>query len=736
MEMKKFMVNLVGISCGVLILSLIWKAVNYIWLTPKRLERAMRKQGIEGPRYKVAFGNLKDFLAALEEARAKPMELSHRIAARVSPFLHRTIKKYGKTFFFWFGPTPQVNIMDPELLRDVLSNKNGHFAKGKENPVTKLLVTGLATYDGEKWAKHRRIINPAFHVEKLKVSKPDPRYYLLPISPMGMLPAFSVCCTEMVSRWEEEIGSSESCEVDVWPHIQILTADVISRTAFGSSYEEGRRIFQLLTEQAVLLTKDVPFRVFVPGYMYFPTRDNLRTWEIAREIRGILMSMIEKREKAMKMGEACSDDLLGLLMESNFKESQEKSSGAGMTVEDVIRECRLFYFAGQETTASLLTWTMIVLSMHPSWQERAREEVLQVFGKSKPDIEGLSQLKIVIMIFYEVLRLYPPVTLLIRRACKEMQLGGVTFPTDMEFGLPIMHIHHDPELWGDDADEFKPERFTEGISKATNNQVAFFPFGWGPRICVGQNFAIIESKLALAMILQRFSFHLSPSYAHAPYTDYGRGKSSGAGMTVEDVIRECRLFYFAGQETTASLLTWTMIVLSMHPSWQERAREEVLQVFGKSKPDIEGLSQLKIVTMIFYEVLRLYPPITLLIRRACKEMQLGGVTFPTDMEFGLPIMHIHHDPELWGDDADEFKPERFTEGISKATNNQVAFFPFGWGPRICIGQNFAIIESKLALAMILQRFSFHLSPSYENAPYTVITLRPQHGAPLILRKLL
>ncbi|XP_058101138.1 cytochrome P450 CYP72A616-like isoform X2 [Magnolia sinica] len=498
--MEVYLSNLLVIA-GVLILPWVWKAFNYVWWRPKMLERTLKKQGIHGPPYKLLSGNVIDNSRALKEARSKPMDLSHQILPRVVPFHFQTVKNYGKTSVTWFGTTPRVNIMDPELIREVLSNKFGHFAKQKPTAFGKQLVSGLVSHEGEKWAKHRRIINPAFHVEKLK----------------RMLPAFSASCSELISKWEQWVGSEESRELDLSPELQALTGDVISRTGFGSSYKEGRRIFQLLTEQGELVMQAIQ-RAYIPCYRFFPTKDNLRRKEIDREIRAIMRSMIEKREKAMKTGEASNDDLLSLLMESNSKESQDQGNSKSMSIEDVIEECRLFYLAGQETTYSLLTWTMIVLSMHPSWQERAREEVLQVFGKNKPDFDGLSHLKIVTMILHEVLRLYPPAILLTRRTYKRMQLGGITLPAGVELTLPILLIHHDPKLWGEDADEFNPERFSRGVSKATNNQVSFFPFGWGPRICIGQNFALVESKLALAMILQRFSFELSPSYVHAPYT--------------------------------------------------------------------------------------------------------------------------------------------------------------------------------------------------------------------------
>ncbi|CAL4962510.1 unnamed protein product [Urochloa decumbens] len=508
-----------------------WRVLESTWIIPRRLGRVLQAQSLPGTAYRFPFGDLKEFARLAAAARAKPMPLSHDITPRVHRLYHNIISEHGKIAVTWLGPTPRVIVNDPKLVREVLANKLGHFRKRKNNGLVKRLANGLVSHDGDKWAAHRKIINPAFHLEKLKVHSVSACFFRPKCSRQfiykldafvalqKMLPAFAACANELVARWEGYVESDGAKEIDVWPEFQNLTGDVISRSAFGSSFSEGRRIFQLQSEQAQNLVKMIN-SLYLPGFRFLPTQLNRRIKANAREVEELLRGIVGKREAAMKEGGANNDDLLGLLMESNAAETKQAGNSKPiMTMDDIIGELKLFYFAGMDTTAVLLTWTMVVLSVHPEWQDRAREEVLRVFGKNNhPDLDGINQLKTVTMILYEVLRLYPPVVQLDRQAYRETELGGVRYPAGVVLSLPIVFIHHDKDVWGEDAGEFRPERFADGISKASKlDSPAFFPFGWGPRICVGQSFALVEAKMALSSILQRFSFGLSPAYAHAPF---------------------------------------------------------------------------------------------------------------------------------------------------------------------------------------------------------------------------
>ncbi|XP_028796131.1 cytochrome P450 72A68-like [Neltuma alba] len=483
----------------------VWKMAKWVWVDPKKMERRLREEGLRGHPYRFWVGDLTRMANMQKQATSSPLPShSHDVISRVLPFDHHLVTRHGKNPFMWYGPTPRLILTDPELNKNVLNN-NYDFVKLPVISVIKYLSAGIASYNGDKWANHRKIINPAFILEKLKT--------LIPITCQS--------CNEMINKWENMLSPTDgTCEVDVLPWLKGLTKEVISRAAFGSSYEEGRQIFDILSEQTELVANNLQ-KHRIPLWRFLPTKDNKRMKQNERNMEASLECIINKKKEAMQARQATKDDLLGILLESNQKEIEEQGNkkNVGLSIKDVIGECKLFYLAGQETISSLLVWTMMLLSMYPDWQARAREEVLQVFGNQKPDFDALSRLKIVTMIMYEALRLYPPIAWAERCTEKDMKLGNLSIPKGVRISLPIIMMHHDERFWGDDAKEFKPDRFSKGISNASKgSSVAFFPFGWGPRICIGQNFAFLEAKTVFSLILQRFSFELSPTYAHAPMT--------------------------------------------------------------------------------------------------------------------------------------------------------------------------------------------------------------------------
>ncbi|XP_057827235.1 cytochrome P450 CYP72A616 [Cryptomeria japonica] len=507
MEWVFWFVALVLAGLGLLLL----KVARDIWWTPLQIKKYFEAQGIGGPPYKLLYGNAPDIVKMAAEESSKPSLSGHNITPRVIPAFHQWGKIYGRDYVYWFGTKPRVFLAHPELVKEVLSNKFGHYEKVK---LVKSGARGLVELEGEKWAHHRRILNPAFHMEALK----------------GMIPSIVESGSNMCREWRNLISSGAN-EIDVFKEFSVLTSDIISRTAFGSSYAEGNHIFRLLT-QLLLLVFERFRRVYIPGSRFLPIKENRLGWWLDKEIKRCIRQVIKGRERNAGI-ENSSDygtDLLGLMMNSNKKQSEGKlQNNMGMTIDDIIAECKTFYIAGQETTTILLTWTMVLLGMHQDWQDRARREVLEVCGKNEfPNADAVNGLKIVGMIFNESLRLYPPIVDLSRQPLKPMKLGELSIAAGTQLQIPILAMHHDPLLWGNDVHEFNPERFRQGISKAAKHPMAFMPFSLGPRICIGQNFALLEAKVVLAMILQRFSFVISPHYIHAPVHSFTLKPKYGA----------------------------------------------------------------------------------------------------------------------------------------------------------------------------------------------------------------
>ncbi|XP_050238922.1 cytochrome P450 CYP749A22-like [Mercurialis annua] len=495
MDMATLIVYLLCFLCCFLLFSFS-KFLYKEWWIPNRTQSRMNSQGIKGPSYRFIHGNTKEIASMRKELIKNPMELSHHLLPRVQPHIYSWTKLYGVNFLLWYGPQAQLVVTEPELAREILNSKEETFCKAKfQEYIRKLFGDGLVLSKGEKWMKMRKIANHAFHSESLK----------------SMVPAMIESTEMMLQRWRNREGK----EVDAFQEFKVLTSEIISRTAFGNSYLEGEKVFEIL-KRMISITERNHFKVKIPGLqMFFKTSDDVELDKLQQEIRNTILEIVKKREEDARMSrlDSYGNDFLGLLIKAYRDDDKKKK----ITMDDMVDECKTFYVAGQETTASSLAWTTLLLAIHTEWQDEARKEVLQHFGQQTPTTDGIGRLKTMSMIINESLRLYAPILQHSRRVQREVKVGKLVLPPEMEILIPTLALHTDCRVWGEDAYLFRPARFAEGVAKATNNSISsFIPFGMGPRNCIGFNFAITEVKTALAMILQQYRFTLSPAYVHSP----------------------------------------------------------------------------------------------------------------------------------------------------------------------------------------------------------------------------
>ncbi|KAI7725332.1 hypothetical protein M8C21_029680 [Ambrosia artemisiifolia] len=494
-KIMRFLGVLVGLLCCIVLLTL-FKFFHKFWWIPKRVKYVMSSQGISGPPYVFIYGNLKEISNMVKRSTSSPMDTSHYIFPRIQPHLDSWFRIYGKNILYWQGPQAELVVTEPELLKQLMSVREISMGKLDVGPIyNKILGGGLVLAQGDKWAKQRKLATHAFNGERLK----------------NMVPVMVESAKMMLKRWKD----SGTKEMEVYDEFKMLTSEVISRTAFGSNYEEGKQVFQKLAELSLLVSKTT-YKIRLPGIgMIFKDKDDVESDKLQAGIEYLIMQMIRNREKTISSGDEdkSATDYLGLLL----KEHHDNDDNYKLSIQDVIGDCKTFYSAGHGTISLLLSWLTLVLGIHTEWQEKAREEVQEVFGNQNPTSEGIARLKKMGMIINETLRLYPPGISTTRKVLKETRVGNLVLPSNLNIQIPALALHLDPGIWGEDAHLFRPERFSEGIANAVNNNPgAFLPFGYGPRICVGSNFVMNEAKITLSMILQRYRFTLSPNYVHEP----------------------------------------------------------------------------------------------------------------------------------------------------------------------------------------------------------------------------
>lgn len=404
-------------------------------------------------------------------------------------FFERTVPKYGgvfqiKSIFFPFISDfdYMLIVSDPDMVKHIMQDNNKNYVKSHGYNVLKVLLgEGLLTSEGDFWRKQRRLMQPAFHRDRLA----------------SFVDTYVEFGQELVDKWSK---LPDGAEVDVSTDFMQTTLNIVSKAMFSSdvanAMEVVHREFDFANEQLIKrITSPFP----IPLWMPLPKIQ--REKHSYEAIKHVVAEIIEKRRES----DHKYDDLLAMLMEVEDADTGEKMSN-----QQIQDEVITIFLAGHETTAVALTWLMHCLDENPEVQAKLQEEELRVLNGRKPQLEDLHALEYTRMVIDETLRLYPPAWIIGRHTLGEDQLGEFRVPKDTNCLIPVYYIHRSPEYW-ENPEKFVPERFSKENSKGRHKFV-YFPFGGGPRLCIGNNFALMEMQVIVPMIIRAFKLAKSKDF--------------------------------------------------------------------------------------------------------------------------------------------------------------------------------------------------------------------------------
>ncbi|KAH7542857.1 hypothetical protein FEM48_Zijuj02G0119800 [Ziziphus jujuba var. spinosa] len=481
------------------LIGIVVRLYNVLVIRPRRLRSLLAKQGISGPPSTLLLGNIMEIkksrariISGLAPTGESPAD--HNCSGVLFHFIEQWSNKYGDVFAFALGNTQVLCVNQPEMVREITTCTSLDLGKPLYQFKDRgpLLGQGILTSNGTFWAHQRKILAPELYMDKVK----------------GMMSLITESAINLVNSWKsiiEKGGGTADIKID--NHMRSFSGDVISRACFGSNFSKGEEIFHKLRSLQELMSKK-GFSVGIPGIRYLPTKSNREAWALEKEVANLILEVVKEKQEA-----GYKKDLLQMVLEGTKNSDLDQEA----TDRIVVDNCKNVYLAGYETTAVAATWCLMLLAANQNWQDRVRAEVLQVCkGCSTPDYDMLNKMKQLTMVIHEALRLYPPVTVISREVFKDMKFGDIDVPKGVIVWTMMVALHTDPKVWGPDSYKFNPDRFANGIAGACKLPYLYMPFGVGPRVCLGQNLAMVELKLLLALIVSNFSFSLSPKYIHAP----------------------------------------------------------------------------------------------------------------------------------------------------------------------------------------------------------------------------
>jgi cytochrome P450 len=417
-------------------------------------------------------------------------------------FLTGLTAQYGDIARVSLGAETLYLFNHPDLVRDLLVTHHRNFHKGRGLERAKMLLgTGLLTSEGEFHLRQRRLAQPAFHRQRVAAYG-------------ATMAAYAAARRD---RWRS------GATVDVHQEMMALTLAIAGKTLFDADVEhEAAEIGAALatTFQSFHFGFFLPFGELLER---LPLPATLRFKKARARLDATIYRMIDERRRTG----ADRGDLLSMLLLAQDTEGD----GGGMTDLQLRDEAMTIFLAGHETTANMLTWTWYLLSRHADIEARLHAEIDAALGDRLPTANDLARLPYSRMVLAEAMRLYPPAWIIGRRALGPFEAAGYEIPA-RSIILASQYVTHRDARWFPDPERFDPERFTPE-QQAARPKFAYFPFGGGPRVCIGEQFAWMEGVLVLATIAQRWKLGLVPGHPVALQPIITLRPKFGMRMTVE-----------------------------------------------------------------------------------------------------------------------------------------------------------------------------------------------------------
>jgi cytochrome P450 len=391
------------------------------------------------------------------------------------------IREYGDVVGLRIFNFRILLINHPDHLEDVLVNHPRKFIKGRVLQANKRVFgRGLLTSEGDFWLRQRRLAQPAFHRARIA----------------GYASTMVEYTERLLHTWQD------GQERDIHKEMMRLTLQIVGKTLFDADVERDAQDVGKSLELLLELGADFRRALFVPHWL--PTPTNIRLERAVRQIEKVLYRIIaEKRASGRDAG-----DLLSMLL------AAQDEDGSRMTDKQLRDEAITLFLAGHETTANALSWTWWLLAQNPAVEAKLHAELGAVLAGRAPSLDDLPKLVYTSHIVTESLRLYPPVWGTARTAIEEHEIAGYSVPKGSGVSFAPWTVHRDAR-WYEAPEEFRPERWQGDLLKRLP-RFAYFPFGGGPRQCIGNTFALMETALILATIAQQYRFRLVDGHPVVP----------------------------------------------------------------------------------------------------------------------------------------------------------------------------------------------------------------------------